>query len=135
MPVGRALRARALLGRVFLHGNHSQRYAIHIEGDGPAALTLAQQGTPLLEIPDLWQEIRGAVNGEGFAIPPLKPLRQRTSSHYAASFPIGRGPVGVDGSIAPGIYLCDSSIFPAPATSPTFTIMANARHICDLSLR
>jgi choline dehydrogenase-like flavoprotein len=41
----------------------------------------------------------------------------------------------MDASIKPGVYLCDSSVFPnSPAASPTFTIMANARRITHLSL-
>jgi ferredoxin len=136
-PLGRALRRRLLLVRIFLHGEHSQAYAIHIDGDGPARLTLAHAGTPLLQIPDLWPEIRRCFTGSGFHMLPAKAMwRQRTSSHYAASLPLGVGPVAIDGSISPGVYLCDSSVFTtAPATSPTFTIMANARRIADISVR
>ena len=135
-PLGRALRRRVLLARIYLHGEHSQTYAVHIDGDGPAKLSLAHAGTPLLQIPDLWPELRRSVSGGGFHTPSVKPMRQRTSSHYAASLPLGVGPVAMDASISPGVYLCDSTVFPtAPATSPTFTIMANARRIADMSVR
>jgi ferredoxin len=134
-PLGRALRRRVLIARVFVHGEYSQAYAMRVDGCRPARLSLAHSGTPLRRIPDLWREIRRSFKESGFFVP-LRPALQRTGSHYAASLPLGVGPVAMDGSISPGVYLCDSSIFPtAPATSPTFTIMANARRIADLSLR
>lgn len=135
-PLGQAMRRRMLLARVFLDDAASQRYAIHVPGDAPARLTLAHPGTALADIPGLLPDLRRLFNGGRFRILPLPITRQRTSSHYAASLPMKRGPVGLDGAIAPGIHLCDSATFPtAPATSPTFTIMANARRIADASLR
>jgi hypothetical protein len=134
-PLGRALRRRVLFVRMYLHGEYSQAYAIRVDGYRPAKLSLANSGTPLRRIPDLWPEIRRSLDGSGF-FAPFRPTRGRTSSHYAASLPLGAGPVAMDASITRGVYLCDSSIFPtAPAASPTFTIMANARRIAHLSLR
>jgi ferredoxin len=130
------LRRRVLLVRIYLHGDHSQRYAIRIDGERPARLSLAHTGTPIQQIPDLWPLIRRNIGGDGFIIPPLRPTPQKTSSHYAASLPLGREPVAMDASIAPGVYICDSSVFPsAPAASPTFTIMANARRIAYFSVQ
>jgi hypothetical protein len=134
-PLGRVLRRRVLLARVFMHGNDSQRYALHVGAGRQARLSLVNSGTPINQIPDLWAEIRKIFASSGFVIP-IRPARQRTSSHYSSSLPLGKNPVGIDGSITPGVYLCDSAVFPtAPATSPTLTIMANARRIADLSLR
>ena len=134
--IGRLVRCRLLIVRVYLDGEHSQAYTVHVHGERPAELSLAHAGPGLVQIYDLWAEVRRTLNGGGFHIPPIKPMQQRTSSHYAASFPLGVGPLGVDGSISPGVYLCDSSVFPtAPAASPSFTIMANARRITDISLR
>jgi hypothetical protein len=134
-PLARRLRRRILIARIFLHGEHSQAYAIRVEGDGPAKLSLAHSGRPLRRIPDLWADFRRSLEGSGFSVP-IRPMLQRTSSHYAASLPLGKGPIAIDASLTPGVYLCDSSIFPtAPAASPTFTIMANARRVAALSLR
>jgi ferredoxin len=134
--LGRALRRRVLLARLYLHGDHSQHYSIRVDGNQPARLSLAHAGTPLLEVPDLWLETRRVLSGDDFMVPPIKPVRQKTSAHYAASLPLGIGPVAINGSISSGIFLCDSSTFPtAPATSPTFTIMANARRIADISVQ
>jgi hypothetical protein len=133
-PLGRAMRRRVLLVRIYLHGDYSQTYAIHVDGQRPARLSLGYSGTPLRIIPDLWSEIRRSLGDSGFFVP-FQPTPRRTSSHYAASLPLGTGPVAMDASITQGVYLCDSSIFPtAPAASPTFTIMANARRVADLSL-
>jgi hypothetical protein len=134
-PLGRALRRRVLFVRIYLHGEYSQAYTIRVDSHRPARLSLAHSGTPLRRIPDLWPEIRRSLGGSDFFVP-FRPTLRRTSSHYAASLPLGGGLVAMDASITPGVYLCDSSVFPtAPATSPTFTIMANARRIADLSLR
>lgn len=131
-PLGRAVRRRVLLARIFLHCDHSQTYAVRVEGNRPATLSLAHPGTPLLRVPGLWSDIRRCFDG-GLFVLPFRPMRQTTSS---PSLSIEEGPVAMDASIGPGIYLCDSSVFPtAPASSPTFTIMANARRIADLSLR
>jgi hypothetical protein len=132
--LARSVRRRALIARVFLHGEYSQSYAIQVEGCKPATISLAHAGMPLSRIPNLWRELRHTFWDAGF-LSPITPLQQCTSSHYAASLPIGCGPVARDASIKPGVYLCDSSVFPtAPAASPTFTIMANARRIAHLSL-
>ena len=132
--IGRHLRRRVLLGLVFLHGRHSQRYAIRLRGDDPASLHLSSPGISARELRPFWADVRRAFGGE-FRMLPGTPLRLRTSAHYAATLPAGEGPVAADSSIAPGVYLCDSSVFPAaPAASPTFTIMANARRIAHDSL-
>ena len=83
----------------------------------------------------LMQSIRSAVGHDGFWIPPVPPIRQKTNSHYGATLPYG-GPhlqIPVDNQISPGVHVCDSSCFTdSPAVSPTFTIMANASRIADL---
>ena len=39
------------------------------------------------------------------------------------------------GELGKGIYCCDGAMFPeSPATSPTFTIMANAARITEAAL-
>ena len=95
-----ALRSRLIIARVYLHGEYSQRYAVHVDGQKPATITLAHAGTPLPRIPDLWQEICHTFRGAGFLLF-TRPIRQSTSSHYAASLPLGCGPVAMDASIKP----------------------------------
>ena len=57
-------------------------------------------------------------------------IRHHTSSHYAATLPMGQGTVDETGAVADGVYLCDSAAFPrSPAYSPTMTIMAFARWV------
>jgi hypothetical protein len=83
----------------------------------------------------LWAAIRVALSRNGFVVPPLRPIRQGTSSHYAASLPLGNGIVGSDGRLADGIYVCDSAGFQdGPALSPTLTIIANAARIAHCGL-
>lgn len=130
-PFGRFLRRRLLWGRVFLHGDYSQNYAMRLSGGaGDLTLSLARPPLALKAVPGLWPAIRAGLSRGGFYVPPVPPVRHATSSHYAASFPLGTGPVSAAGEFLPGAYLCDSAGFAnAPSPSPTFTIMANACRI------
>jgi choline dehydrogenase-like flavoprotein len=135
-PLGRALRGRLLLGRLYLHGRYSQRYAFKRQCDGTIALILAKRPDPSATAPHgPWHLLRRALCRDGFWVPPLPPLRQATSSHYAATLPMGGDFLDGDGRLTEGIYVCDSASFPdASAFSPTFTAMANAHRIASRSL-
>jgi len=131
-PLARRLRARVLWVRMYLHSRRSPRYALHLDGSGRLRLSSAAPGATPGELAPLMRSLRRAVGREGFYLPPVRPLPQRTSSHYAGTLPFGGEavPVAADGAVLPGVHLCDSATFPeAPATSPTFTIMANALRI------
>jgi choline dehydrogenase-like flavoprotein len=81
--------------------------------------------------------IRSALNKDGFFVPPGAQIRQKSNTHYAGTLPYGESivPVTRDAQIAPGIFVCDASVFPKlPAVSLTFTIMANAHRIAIESL-
>ena len=77
-------------------------------------------------------QMRMAMRRGGFRIPPVPPIHQKTNSHYACTLPPGNKlvPVTPGGEVAPGLYVCDSTIFPTlPAVSLTLTIMAQAHRI------
>ncbi len=64
-------------------------------------------------------------------------IYNKTSAHYGCTFPFNKGYFNtpVNGEIVRDIFLCDASTFNTlPSTSPTFTIMANAARIAELSL-
>ena len=134
-PLGRALRRRLLWGRVFLDEAYSQRYAATMSDDGAFALRLARPPEPLARIPGLWASIRRQIGRRGFMLPKVPPVRHATSSHYAASLPLGSTYVDGDGRFGPDAYVCDSAVFPdGPAASLTLTIMALACRIAHRSL-
>ncbi len=134
-PLARYARARILWGRVFTHGDHSQRYGFQLSGNGSFSMNILRKPTPIRKIPNLWQSIRRGIGGGGFFVPNIGPVRHKTSSHYAASMPLGKGLVDVNGQVASGVYVCDSAVFPdSPATSLTFTIAANACRIAHRSI-
>lgn len=134
-PIGNLLRRRLLWGRVFLHGDYSQQYALTLGADERLELSLAQKPKPLDDVTGLWRSIRKLIGKKGFFIPPLARIRHASSSHYAASFPLGEGPVSTDAEFLPGAYICDSAGFTnAPAPSLTLTIMANACRIAHRAL-
>lgn len=133
--VGRQLRRRFLLGRIFLHGDLSQAYALSLGADGELGVALARPPSALRDVPGLWASVRRRMSRDGFFVPPSPVIRHATSSHYGGSFPLGCGPVGADGSFLPGAYLCSSAAFPTvPAISPTMTIMALAARLTHRSL-
>ncbi|HMP74717.1 MAG TPA: hypothetical protein PKE12_00330 [Kiritimatiellia bacterium] len=127
-PMLRWSRRRLAWGRLYLDGVHSQAYRVQLEHDRLRLRYAANADIPLAR--QILAELRTALNREGFHIPALPPVLQKANSHYACTMPYGnRGPlpVAADGGIAPGIHLCDSTVFPnLPAVSLTFTIMANA---------
>ncbi len=126
-PLANMMRERVLFGRLYVHSDYSQKYTFSLEANDTLRLSLYAKPKPLKKIEKLWESIRKTVNHRGFYIPEIRPIQQKTSSHYAGSFPLGGEIVDRNGRIAPGIFLCDSSVFTdGPASSPTFTIMANA---------
>lgn len=129
-PLGRLARGRVLIARLYTPGHLSQRYRVSLDRGGNPVLALEDAGTSLSDIPALWRDIRRSLNRGGFRVPRHLRIRHKTSSHYAGTFPFGRGPVGPDGTVAPGVYLCDSAAFPeSSAFSPTLTIMAHAHRV------
>jgi hypothetical protein len=129
-PFGRLLRRRLIIGRAFLDGAFSQSYSLRLGTDGKRMLSLH-------DAPDVMAHCRRVVRRAGRSLARAGAFvstrlitRQRTSSHYLGGLPIGGGIVSTGGLVAPGVYFADGITFPsAPATSPTFTIMANGHRV------
>jgi hypothetical protein len=123
-------RSRLLWGRLYLHGDQSQSYRLSLRDD---VLHFDYERNANSGVADkLMTALRSALNKDGFYIPPGFQVRQKSNTHYAGTLPYGGGivPMAPDAQIAPGVFVCDSSVFPSlPAVSPTFTIMANAHRI------
>lgn len=131
-PLIKWSRARVFWGRLYLHSDHSQSYSVRLENDELLMAKNKKAGYGRLKT--LMSDLRKAVNRKGFFLPPHLLLLQKVNSHYTSTLPFGNKvlPVSSGGEIAPGLYLCDSSTFPAaPAMNPGFTIMANACRIAD----
>lgn len=127
-PLSNLVRDRLLWGRLYLHSELSHAYRARLDGDG--RLGFSQLRGPRRDaLPPLLAELRAALKGSGYWIPPVPPSAAATSSHLAGTLPYGGGIAVSDaGEVAPGVYICDASCFPTgPAASPTLTIMANAR--------
>jgi hypothetical protein len=127
--MARFLRGHLMIGRLYVHSDHSQRYGFHLDEGQRLRLELDRPATPLKEIDGLFESVRSAMGRGGFHVPKIPPVVHATSTHYAASLAYGGDlvPVSPSGEVMPGVHLCDSAVFPdSPAASPTFTIMANA---------
>lgn len=132
-PLIYLFRARVFWGRLFLHSDHSQAYSVKLEND-QLVMDKQKSASYAGRLKQMMFSLKQAVNHQGFYIPPIKPILQKVNSHYTSTLPFGNKvlPVSANGEIAPGLYLCDSSVFPAsPAINPGFTIMANACRIAD----
>ena len=128
-------RDRLFWARLYVHGRLSQSYAVGLENDAlhfaPARSADRSAVTRMMPV------LRHALNRRGFYVPPVPPLYQNANSHYAATLPLGGSsvPVGRNGEVAPGVFVCDSASFPdLPAVSLTFTIMAQAHRLAAQSL-
>ena len=128
-PVGRVLRDRLYWCRIYLPDESAAVYAPTLSGDGPMTFDLEREVDAAAALPII-ERFRASLAGSGFSVPKFKPIRHKTSSHYAATFPYG-GPLldtPPTGQVAPGLFVCDSTVFPdSQPISPTFTIIANAR--------
>lgn len=134
-PLVKWSRSRLFWGRLYMHGRASQAYRVQLHAD---KLTFDYARTA--DIPaakSIMGLLRATLNRNGFHVPIAPLILQKSNTHYAATLPYGGSTVSVpdDAQIAPGVFLCDSSVFPnLPAVSLTFTIMANARRIAVQSL-
>ncbi|MBR9972778.1 GMC oxidoreductase [Magnetospirillum sulfuroxidans] len=124
VPVGRLLRQHLVIGRLYLHSDHGSVIRMGLAANGAPRLSLRRTGGMPV---GLWRSLRRALGCQGFLVPSVPLLRQKTSSHYAGTLPYGTAGVDANGRLEPGVYLCDSTVFPdSPAASPTLTIMAAA---------
>ncbi|KAA3607029.1 MAG: hypothetical protein DWQ06_00485 [Calditrichaeota bacterium] len=123
-------RARVFWARLYVSGEESQSYNCELVND-EINFSGADKASNK-NINELMKSVRNAVNKNGFYIPPVSPILQKTNSHYSSTFPYKGNLLDVSESaeFLPNVYLCDSSVFPdLPAVSLTFTIMANANRI------
>ena len=132
-PLGRRLakrmREHAAICRLYVPAEHSQRYTMSVDPDGEPRFTLDRAPVGVKAIPGLWNAVRRRLSHGNYWVPNIISA-QRTSSHYAATLPMGSRYCDRNARVADGIYLCDSAAFPSsPAFSPTLTIMAFARKV------
>jgi hypothetical protein len=123
-PAAKALVRHLFWVRLYLDGSQSNLYSLHLNNNDRLDCEL-QRPAESTQGSAVMRDLRKVLRKSGFHIPRVSPWIQRTSSHYAGTFPYGE--LNRVGEIFPRVHLCDSSVFPTcPATSPTFTIMANA---------
>jgi hypothetical protein len=133
--LAQAGRNRLFWARAYVSSAQSQAYGMMRNPDG-AELSLARQPALAPFSGEVWPSLRRSFAQAGFWVPPVAPVKARTSSHYAGGFPMGGASVSQHGALGNGAYLCDSANFPdCPAFSHTFTAMANARRIARNALR
>lgn len=129
-------KARMILAKMYFPTQISKSYALSLKDDR-LSVEKDSYGPSDKYARLVLKQLRHAVSGHGFILPPVKLVRMSTSSHYVGAFPYAesRVPVKSTGEIMPNIYVADSSVFPeSPAQTLTFTIMANAARTARESL-
>jgi choline dehydrogenase-like flavoprotein len=137
-PLFTALARRLIVAQIFLHSNHSHRIALRLAGDGRLQARL--EANPAMET-----VMKTAARHLGKAMDKLgllaltfatRPGAPGSSFHVGASVPMAADP-GAGQSDVLGrpagwqrLHLIDASSLPAiPATTITYSVMANAHRI------
>lgn len=137
-PLFDALSRRLVVAQVFLHSDHSHRIAVRLgEGGGLAARLIENPGMPAAAARAKARIGKAAGRLGMTALSPASRLGEPGSSfHVGGSFPMRRAPRGLetDALGRPAglsrVHLVDASTFPSvPATTITYTVMANAHRI------
>ena len=131
-PLARHFRSRLFWARLYLHSDYSQRYALYLKNGKSLKIETDETNLQPSVVDKLMRSFKRAANHQGFWIPPIPPIRQKTNSHYGATFPYGGSQlsIGSDNQVSNGVFVADSTTFPnSPAVSPTFAMMANAARI------
>ncbi len=138
----RNFQERLLIAQGFLHSDFSSRIAIQLRKGNGAAGRLELKGEPN---PDSRRHLRGVIaklrrNARKLGAFPIAPMLKIAepgrSFHAGGSFPMSKEPgrfqTDVLGRVAGSkrVHAVDATVFPSiPATTITFSIMANAHRI------
>jgi hypothetical protein len=129
-------KARMILAKMYFPTQISKSYSLSLNDD-KIKVEKKDYGPSDEYARKVLKQLRSAITGRSFLLPPVKLVRMSTSSHYVGAFPFAgtRVPIRSGGEIMPNVYIADSSVFPeSPAQTLTFTIMANAARTARESL-
>lgn len=142
-PLARAFSRRLIVAQAFLHSRLSGSMAMSLEAkDGEARLKLEPVENPasLPALARLKQRLLGALAPSGvFALTPFARMDAIGSSfHCGGSFPMRDAPQGLEADVLgrpaglERVHIVDASVLPSiPATTITFSVMANASRIAS----
>lgn len=137
-PVLNAVARRLIVAQVFLHSQHSSRINLHLSGDGKLIPTLQPNPQTPVVLKSARQNLSRAMGRVGMTTlsfaTRLGPAG--SSFHVGGSVPMSANPVtGQSDTLGrplglSRVHLVDASVFPSiPATTITFSVMANAHRI------
>lgn len=141
-PLWRMLAKRLIVAQVFMHSDHSARISVRLASGQKLSSTVeANAGTEIVSKAAISVLSRGfakaGLTALGFASRPGAP---GSSFHVGGSVPMSKSP-GQNQSDILGrpkglsrVHLVDASVFPSiPATTITFSVMANAHRIGSIA--
>lgn len=141
-PLLAALARRLIVAQVFLHSEHSHRIALRLAPDGRLAASVEKNPETSQVLDNALRSLGNALRFGG--VMPLRlaarPGAPGASFHVGASVPMAAKPVtGQSDTLGRPhglhrLHLIDASSLPAiPATTITFSVMANAHRIGSLA--
>jgi hypothetical protein len=132
-PLAGLLRGRLLIGRLYLHSDHSHQYRMQLRDD---ELEMSKIKEPELDrARPVISALAALLGPRNFRLLKAPTTGTRTSSHFASTLVDAAGISPLSGLLADGVYCCDGAMFRySPTLSPTFSIMANAARIAEAAL-
>jgi choline dehydrogenase-like flavoprotein len=144
-PMTEMLSRRLIVAQGFLHSDSSHRIVLRLEGGHGSERLVYEAGQNSATASAIVRASRAVSRvGRLGGLLPLPPLLRTgslgSSFHCGGSFPMSASPNGLDSDVLgrPGglrrIHIVDASVFPSiPATTITFSVMANAHRIASLA--
>jgi choline dehydrogenase-like flavoprotein len=139
-PVLRALARRLIVAQLFLHSAHSGRIGLRLAADGRLVAEPAANPDTGARLDAALGVLRRSLSRAGLiALPFARRIGAPGSSfHVGGSLPMSDAPLrGLSDTLGrPGgvgrLHVIDASVFPSvPATTITFSVMANAHRIAS----
>lgn len=132
-PLAGLLRGRVLIGRLYLHSDHSHQYRIQLQSGN---IEMSKVKEPELDrARPVISALGKVLRPHGFHVLGSLTTGTRTSSHFASTLADVAGIPALSGCLADQVYCCDGAMFRfSPTLSPTFSIMANAARITEAAL-
>ena len=137
-PVLSALARRLLVAQVFLHSDHSARVALKLAGDGRLSASLLANPETDAVLAAAQKRLAKAMGRAGLQALTFasRPGPVGSSFHAGGTVPMHKAPTtGQSDKLGrpfglSRVHLVDASVFPSiPATTITFSVMANAHRI------
>jgi len=137
-PFFKIFQNRILLGRLHIDGLSASKYSMSLTKEGVLNIKQVRTKASDTQAKKILKALDINLKGTNFRRIKGLMIHAPSSAHYVGGFANGEHGVCVkaDGVLKEGLYVCDSSAFPANPSQPlTFTIMANAMRVVTKAIK